>query len=188
MQRVTRIFVAATFVSLVVPAHDPAVYGRTPCNGATAIPTSTNLAQVERSTLCLINAQRRAHGLGPVRSNRLLRRAALRHSREMVRQHYFGHTSRDGSDFVARIREAGYFLRSRFWHAGENLAWGIGLNSAPGAIVRAWMNSPPHRQTILTPDFRSVGVGVVPGTPRSGVRGATYTTDFGYRKRVVSGR
>jgi uncharacterized protein YkwD len=140
------------------------------------------MTQTGRATLCLINAQRRAHGLASVRSDALLRRAALRHSSDMVKRRYFEHTSLDGRSFVSRIRAVGYFQSARFWRAGENLGWGVGANSTPRAIVRAWMMSPPHRHVILTPGFRNVGVGVVPGSPRYRTRGATYTADFGYRR------
>lgn len=193
MQLAARIFVALLLAGLMLCAATPAAQAQSSpaaqagassaCNGASTVPTIANIGRVEHSTLCLINVQRRSHGLGRLRSNRLLRRAALSHSREMVASRYFGHRSRDGSNFVARIREAGYLLRTRYWRAGENLAWGVGADSTPGAVVRAWMNSPPHRHNILTQGFQSVGLGIIPGSPRSRDRGATYTTDFGYRTR-----
>ena len=84
----------------------------------------------------------------------------------MERRHYFSHTSRDGSDFVQRIRRTGYFKRASTWFVGENLAWGAGPNrSSPRGIVAAWMNSPPHRQNILNSRFREIGIGVVVGAP-----------------------
>jgi uncharacterized protein YkwD len=49
-------------------------------------------------------------------------------------------------------------------------------------MMQSWMNSAPHRASILTPRFRAVGLGVVPGVPgRAGAAGGTYTTDFGFR-------
>lgn len=178
-----RTFVALLLVGSALFFNAAAADARSSCRNAQAVPTPANLGQIEHATVCMINKQRRAHGLVRVRANSLLRQAAIRHSREMVTQRYFGHTSRDGKNFVARIRSTGYLLRARFWRAGENLAWGVGTNSSPRAIVRAWMNSPPHRLTLLTPGFRSVGVGIVPGSPKLRGQGATYTTDFGYRQR-----
>ena len=44
------------------------------------------------------------------------------------------------------------------------------------------MNSPPHRQAILKPSYRDVGIGVVWGVPSALPNGATYTVDFGARR------
>lgn len=50
-------------------------------------------------------------------------------------------------------------------------------------MMRAWMNSPPHRANILTGGFREVGLGDVSGTPgRARASGGTYTTVFGGRR------
>jgi uncharacterized protein YkwD len=182
MHLVARTFVALLLVGVMLSLHTSSAQARG-CHGGSALPTPANLGQVEHATLCLINVQRRTHGLAAVRSNGQLRLAAVRHSRDMVAKRYFEHTSRDGRTFVARIRQTGFFKHVQFWRAGENIAWGVGANASPASIVRAWMNSPPHRRNILQPAFRRIGVGLTIGTPRSRGLGATYTTDFGYRKR-----
>jgi uncharacterized protein YkwD len=175
--------IAATLLltASVLSFQAPVSQAATSCQGAGALPKHTNFGRIQHATLCLINVQRRAHGLPPLHSNLLLRLAAMRHSREMVAQHYFAHDSRDGSSFIARIRQTGYLLRSRSWSAGENLAWGLGRKSTPASIVRAWMHSPPHRRNILARGYRDIGIGIVAGNPSTGARGATYTTDFGQR-------
>src|SRR3954468_1472084 len=129
MRLAARTFVALVLISSVLPLGAPAANAATSCHGVRTVPTRTNLGQIQNATLCLINVQRRAQGLPAVRSNSLLRPAAARHSRDMVAQHYFAHDSRDGSSFIARIRQTGYLLRSRSWKAGENLAWGVGRQS-----------------------------------------------------------
>lgn len=181
MQRAARTFVVLLLVGLILPVDTPAAQTSASCHGARARTTHSNLQQIERATLCLINVQRRAQGLPVLRSDHLLRLAAVGHSREMVVKRYFAHTSAGGGRFIARIRRTGYLARSRFWRAGENIAWGVGALSTPASIVRAWMNSPPHRHNILTRGFRDIGIGIVRGSPRIGGRGATYTTDFGSR-------
>jgi uncharacterized protein YkwD len=97
----------------------------------------------------------------------------------MVRRHYFSHVSLSGSTFLQRIKRTGYLRRARSWSAGENIAWGSGGYATPRSIVRAWMNSPPHRENILNGRFREIGLGVARGAPRGG--GATYVNEFGYR-------
>ena len=43
----------------------------------------------------------------------------------------------------------------------------------------AWMNSPGHRENLLSADYTQVGLGLALGTPADQTWGATYTTDFG---------
>jgi uncharacterized protein YkwD len=132
------------------------------------------------SVLCLINAQRHSHGLSALRLDASLSRAARGHSRDMVRRRYFSHTTPEGFSFVQRIRATGYLSGASRWLVGENLAWGWRDRSSAHRIVRAWMHSPPHREEILEPSFREVGIGIVAGVPRPlPAGGATYTTDFG---------
>jgi uncharacterized protein YkwD len=155
------------------------------CSGTDAQPTSSNLAQIESTTLCLLNAERRKRGLSPLRSNARLRLAALRHSRDMVSRHYFAHESLGGGDFETRIRRTGYIPRYGAWAIGENIGWGTGSLSTPGEMVNAWMNSPPHRRNILASDFREIGIALATGNPSpdAGEGGGTYTTDFGRTSR-----
>jgi uncharacterized protein YkwD len=153
------------------------------CAHGNAEPNQTNRATTARATLCLLNAERHARGLAPLALSRPLSRAATRHSRDMVRRRYFAHTAPGGSPFIARIRRSGYLRAAHHWRVGENLAWGAGPRSAPRAIVRAWMQSAPHRKAILTRSYRDVGLGVVTGVPQPAqARGATYTADFGVRR------
>jgi uncharacterized protein YkwD len=133
-----------------------------------------------RATLCVLNAHRARHDLGALRLNRKLSTAARRHSRAMVREHFFSHDSPNGASFVDRIRATGYLEGAQSWSVGENIAYGSGRRSTPRSIGRAWMNSPGHRANILSTSFREIGIGIAAGTPVGG-GGATYTTDFGHR-------
>ena len=101
----------------------------------------------------------------------------------MVRHGYFAHDSRSGAPFTSRIKAAGYLGGARSWRAGESLAWGRGTRATPRAIVRAWMDSPPHRANILGRRFRDLGIGVAAGAPvrEGGGSEATYVHDFGVR-------
>jgi uncharacterized protein YkwD len=154
------------------------------CAGASAEPGEASRAVVTRALLCAINAQRHSHGLRAVRSNSRLEAAARRHSRDMVANRYFSHSTPAGSTPADRVRRTGYLRSARSWTVGENLAWGAGpLGSARG-VVRAWMHSPEHRKVLLWPSFNEVGIGVARGAPRRLRRPAmTYTADFGVTVR-----
>ena len=147
------------------------------CRGARSAPG----ASAPSVTLCLINTQRRAHGLSPVGADARLARAAQRHARDMVARAYFSHYSPAGTSFADRLRRAGY-PRGCGWSGGETLAWGTGALATPASRVRAWMRSPQHRAILLDPGFRDAGLGVVTGSPGDASAGATYVGEFGRRR------
>ncbi len=173
-------FVPAVVMLLVIAAAPSAASAATRCAGADRSPAELGGAATRASTLCLINLQRRAEGLRPLRQSSRLRRAALRHSLDMVAHGYFAHDSRSGARFSARIANTGWMRGRGAWSVGENLAWGSGNRATPASIVDVWMTSPPHRANILQGRFRVIGIGIGHGVPVSnGGAGATYTTDFG---------
>ena len=148
------------------------------------MPSNANTAKMRKATLCLLNAQRRAHGLHKLRENGKLRHAAAGYSRLMVSQGFFSHVSPSGSTLESRVNRTHYLNGARSWTIGENIAWGTGSLGTPRAIVKAWMNSPGHRQNILNGTYRDIGIGVATGAPiaaGAAAHGGTYTTDFGYR-------
>ena len=150
------------------------------CAGAGTSPAELGAPAVRTTTLCLLNAKRRANSLRPLRHATKLIRAARRHSRDMVAHSYFAHDSRSGANFTARIARTGWMDGRDRWVVGENLAWGGGSQSTPRKIVASWMASPGHRANILKPRFHVIGIGVENGVPvANGGAGATYTTDFG---------
>ena len=83
-----------------------------------------------------------------------------------------------------RLRQPGRPLRPRYgytsgtsgWRWGENLAYGRGKHSTPRAIVKAWLNSPPHRENMLTGSFNDIGIGM---SERNGI--AYWALELGCR-------
>ena len=147
------------------------------CAGANADPEGASLTVVKHATLCLLNQERAQHGLKKLRANGRLSLASQRHSNDMTRRKYFEH-----GNFVGRIKAARYLRGYGSWSVGENIAWGSGDLATPNEIVKAWMNSPPHRHNILAAQFKEIGIGVTRGVPvREDYEGATYATDFGRR-------
>jgi uncharacterized protein YkwD len=145
-------------------------------------PTPDNLAHVSDVIFCLMNAMRADAGVPALTEQDQLAQASLGHSQDMVQNQYFAHDSPDGRDVVARLEQVGYIPKTGDWVVGENLAWGSGALATPQSLVNAWMNSPPHRENLLSSDFGEVGMGVSYGTPSSdGPDGVTVTTDFGTR-------
>jgi uncharacterized protein YkwD len=165
-----------------VPALASAARGAGPRAHAAARCSGTHTAgasrRQERAILCLVNRQRARYGLRRLRSRRTLAVAAERHARDMARHNYFAHYGRNGSSPRSRVRRAGYRCKT----VGENLAYGRGHPGTPAGIVAMWMASPPHRQTMLSPRVRDLGVGAVRGVPRPGFRGGvTVAAEFARR-------
>jgi uncharacterized protein YkwD len=131
--------------------------------------------------LSAVNFERLLAGAAPLSTDRLLARAARNHSRDMVARHYFSHTSPGGSGLRSRVERTGWTRWRPSWALAENLAWGTGSRATAGAIVDAWMASPPHRANLLRRDLRLAGLGVARGTPNAGSDGVTVTLDLGSR-------
>jgi uncharacterized protein YkwD len=153
------------------------------CTGADVKPTHANVRLVRHATLCLLNVQRRSHGLRALRGNRRLRHAASPYAHLMATHDFFSHQTASSTP-LSRIRRTGYLRGARRWTVGENLAWGTGSFATPRQTVRGWMHSPGHRANILNGSFRHIGIGIAPGAPvrvSAATPGATYATDFGAR-------
>ena len=152
------------------------------CVDADLEATPGNLRRIRDAILCLHNQVRAEHRLPALRENRRLRKAAVSHATDMVRNGYFEHTTPEGTTMVDRILRARYVREDAGWALGENLAWGTGSLGTPRGAVQSWMDSPGHRANILKRSYRELGVGVVLGVPVSDAAGATYTVDFGVRR------
>jgi uncharacterized protein YkwD len=159
-------------------------------NGAhTSAPRRTRarsaLAVLEDAVVARMNQIRRRHGLRPLRYNSRLRAAAVFHSRDMGRRGYFEHDSISGTPFWRRIERFYPSRGFRSWTVGENLFWASETYGAAFA-VREWMHSPPHRENILSRDWREVGIGAVyfanAGGEYRGHRVTIVTADFGARR------
>jgi uncharacterized protein YkwD len=152
------------------------------CVDADLEATTDNLGRIRAAILCLHNQIRAANDMPALRENKRLRKAALGHSRDMVKDGFFEHTTPEGTTMVDRILRAKYVREDEGWALGENLAWGTGSLGTPRGAVDAWMGSPGHRANVLKRAYREMGVGVVLGVPVSDAAGATYTVDFGVRR------
>jgi uncharacterized protein YkwD len=176
----------AAVLALALLAAPAAARAAEPCKDAGALPGQVSQERLRAATLCLMNAERTTRGLARLRQQPALDRIATNYARMMVREGFFDHTSPDGSTMMSRLRSTPYLRDVSSWSAGENLAWGTGSLATPRATVRAWMHSAGHRENLLDPSFRDVGIGVAAGAPEAlgpDEAGGTYVTDFGRRVR-----
>jgi uncharacterized protein YkwD len=139
---------------------------------AASTASAARVTDTEASLLAAVNTTRASHGLGPVRFDATLRRAARAHSADMIRRHYFAHGA-----FAQRMRIFG--ARGPF--VGENLAWGVGSFAAPDSVIREWLASPAHRANLLRPGFQRIGIGALRGSFQGYGGALVITADFGGR-------
>ena len=128
------------------------------CQSTTTLVESIPGAEVGSTSgmIELINAERARNGLGPVRENSRLSRAALAHAADMVAKDYFSHIGANGSRFTERAADAGYDCAG-----SENIAFG---QDTVAIVMDAWIDSPGHHRNILMADAKEVGFGRVNDT------------------------
>jgi uncharacterized protein YkwD len=173
--------------SLLLLAATPALAST--CPHGDDVATSLSPTDRRAALLCVIGAERGAHGLGPVRQSAQLTLAAQRHAEDMVTRAFFAHVSPGGTTLAQRVRATGYVTSRPTWELGEAIAWAQDPLDTADQLVQAWLNSPPHRAILLDRDYRDVGIGVAPGlTDGSGGPGATAVLDFGFRSTLAPWR
>ena len=146
--------------------------------------TTERLQTLDAQILTRVNATRAARGLRPLVVSRDLESAAVAHSRALIQAGVFQHDSPDGTSFAQRLKRfyspAGYAN----WTAGENLLYNTASIDAATAI-QAWLDSPPHRENLLNPTWREIGIGSIHAAAAGGTFGGeptwVITMDFGAR-------
>src|SRR5947209_675419 len=111
------------------------------------------LSEAEKTILELTNKERARKDLPPLEPEAILFKVARAHSANMARKGEMKHVL-DNKNPAQRVEEAGY----DYGRVGENIAFSDGLR--PADIVRGWMNSKLHRENILNPKFKHIGLGV----------------------------
>jgi len=104
----------------------------------------------------LANKDRAENGLHTLSVNPTLVEVAQAKARDMAEKGYFAHTSPDGTDPWYWFEKVGY----DYAHAGENLAVNFSDSSE---VERAWMESPTHRDNILSDKYTEIGIAMAEG-------------------------
>ncbi len=117
---------------------------------------SDSISQLEREAMELVNEKRSANGLAKLTLSAELSEKARIKSREMKQLNYFSHTSPTYGSPFDMMKALGI----RYVSAGENIA--MGYRTAQ-AVVNAWMNSPSHRENLLSSRYTTMGIGYEDG-------------------------
>jgi hypothetical protein len=103
-----------------------------------------------------LNSERRSKGLLPLSENPILDQSAYLKAKDILEKGYFSHWSPEGTSPWYWFRAVGY----DYQFAGENLAIGF-LDSKE--VHEALMSSLSHRQNILNPNYKEIGIAVLKG-------------------------
>ena len=109
--------------------------------------------QFREQLLELTNQYRAANGRPPLFLSDHLSQSAQDYAEAMGRLRFFGHDGPNGGNMTSRIEASGYLGWSSI---GENLGAGY---KTPEEVFKGWLASPTHRDNILSPDFREIGIG-----------------------------
>lgn len=148
------------------PVPPPPAPTNTPVPPPPAPPTSTPEpivqagdgwwdAAFEAEVFAVVNQKRAEAGLAPLAVESRLTQAGKGYAKVLADYDHFSHTGPDGSTLVSRVEAAGFPFTVQI---GEVIAWGSN-GWPPADIVQAWMDSPSHREQIMSPVYTQAGVG-----------------------------
>lgn len=171
-----RLLIATIVLGLIAPM----LVNAAPAEARRAAPVKNRTAiehSIQNSVLKLINKQRKAHHLKPLKMDKKLKKAARRHNAEMARANRMSHKLPGESALGRRIDRAGYN-----WGAiAENVGWNSAMNRGGVLELQKLMYNEKapadgHRRNILSRSYRNVGVDVYYDAKNDKV---WLTTDFG---------
>lgn len=121
-------------------------------NASKGTPAPSAQSSFANQVVSLVNQERAKAGLKPLVIDNALTAMALDKAKDMSNNKYFSHTSPTYGSPFDMMKSYGI----RYTYAGENIAMG---QRSPQEVMNAWMNSPGHRQNILSPNYTKIGVG-----------------------------
>lgn len=127
-----------------------------------------------RRFLVLLNRYREKQGLGPLRMDAKLQRAAQWMSDDMAAKDYLSHHDSKGRDPFERLDAFGYTYNT---DKAENVAAG---QKTAAEVLKSWQSSRTHNRNMLDPHFTAIGVGFSYG--KKSKYGWYWATSFGGRK------
>lgn len=145
-----------------------------------------SLSRYEQDVLRLVNAARSDRGRGPLIVSAGLTAAAELHTARMIRRGFFDHEAPGEASFWNRIERFYPSTGYEYWAVGENLAYGS-PSLEPAEALDEWLSSPRHRRSVLSREWREVGLAVLHVRSAAGEYegdpATVITLDLGVRRR-----
>lgn len=153
MKKVKWLVIATVALTILIVPVAYLAHAQKPTQTAVQAPVSVPLNATTIFTL--VNAERAKNSLNPLVRDARLDSSAQTKADDMVNNNYFGHVDANGKHGYELISLSLCSKRS------ENLSIMYdesGDNNADTVI--GWMNSKPHREAILNPEYTLTGVAV----------------------------
>lgn len=142
--------VMVAMLALSASAIPDAAYSDTLTAYASASYANSQIEGYAMQVAGIVNRERAANGLAPLKYSDKLSEAALVRAEEI--QSVFSHTRPNGTRCFTAVTEVGI----NYISAGENIAYG---QRTPEEVMNSWMNSSGHRANILG-SYDYIGIGV----------------------------
>ncbi len=120
----------------------------------------------EQQMLVLVNQEREKRGIGKLSFDDALEEVGALHCKDMFERGYFSHYTPEGFSPFDRMDKADVY----YSYAGENLALAPSVVTA----MQGFMQSPGHKENILSANFGRVGIAAVDG----GMYGIMFCQEF----------
>lgn len=117
------------------------------------------------------NNERLSLGLPTLHFNSTLSQSAQNKAKDMFKNNYWAHNSPQGKTPWDFFKSVDY----KYSTAGENLAKDF---YDTDSLMKAWMNSPTHKDNIVNNQYQEIGIGVVNGV-LNGVKTTLVVQHFG---------
>ena len=159
--------IAGVFVALALAVGltaAPPAQAQDACADESLPWSSGELERLRAAVLCLVNHERVARGIRPMKLDDRLNLAAQRHSEDMDRRGYFDHRTMGGEDspfphggtLCDRVEAAGY-------PSCDGVAENLGVTETPLSEVRGNIEDTTHCSPMLQGSRDDIGVGVAGG-------------------------
>jgi len=143
--------------------------------------TNLSLSTTDQENVmrCMHNYARLKVGRAALRSNSLLTSSSDAKSYDILRCQQFSHTA-CGRSMLYHFQRVGY-TKCSTWGAAENITWATGSYATVARRMSGWLHSDGHRNNILSPKYRDLGLGLRIGTLKGSSGARVWTAHFGYR-------
>jgi len=137
------------------------------------LPASTQ----ELIMVCMHNWARGQRGEQALLPESQLQRSSRKKARDIRRCQQFSHEA-CGRNAFYWVRRVGF--ETGAYGAGENLEFGQGTMGTVRGAMSAWLNSTVHRDDLLTPSWKDVGISVLDAKLDGHPGVAIWVAHFGY--------